>query len=133
MSEEKGAFELFALVLRDDAPNKWDLLVASPWVERDKKGGLAYISRLLQETLGIPDLFQISRIVIIDRSNPALAAFLRAMHVEHGMAEIQESSFFGLQIKHAFLITSRRLEDEAPNKPLQPTPRGAAKRRRSTS
>jgi len=30
------------------------------------------------------------------------------MHVKHGLAEISDSNFFGLAIKHAYLITSQR-------------------------
>jgi hypothetical protein len=30
------------------------------------------------------------------------------MHVEHGLAEISDSNFFGLAIKHAYLITSKQ-------------------------
>jgi hypothetical protein len=46
--------------------------------------------------------------VTIEEDNPALDALLRVINVEHGMAEIQDSNFFGLQIKHAYLITSHR-------------------------
>jgi hypothetical protein len=31
LSEEKGPFNLFALLLREDAPDVWDLVVAAKW------------------------------------------------------------------------------------------------------
>jgi hypothetical protein len=30
---ERGAYALFALFLRKDAPGRWDLLVSAPWIE----------------------------------------------------------------------------------------------------
>jgi len=115
MAQQKGPFNLFALFLREDAPDKWDLVVAAKWIEENKKEALKYISRALQESLTPSELLRLSRIAIIDESNSALEAFQKAMHVEHGMAEIKDSNFFGLQIKHVYLITSQRRDVNAPN------------------
>ena len=40
LSREQGEFDLFALFLREDAPGKWDLLIAAPWAEKDKASAL---------------------------------------------------------------------------------------------
>lgn len=116
MAKEKGPFDLFALFLREDAPGKWDLVVAAEWIEKDKETAFKYIAGIVQKTLSKEQLLKLSRIAIVDESNQALEAFHRAMHVEHGVAEIQDSNFFGLQIKHVYLITSRRRTNSAPNK-----------------
>lgn len=109
VSSEKGDFSLFALFLREDAEDSWDLLIAAPWIEKNKAESLKYIAKKVQEKLSPDEIIKISRIVIIDEKNPALSAIHNAMHVEHGLAEIKDSVFFGLPIKHAFLITSKRL------------------------
>jgi hypothetical protein len=44
MSSEKGPFLLFALMLREEAPDLWDLVVSAPWIESDKAKALAYIA-----------------------------------------------------------------------------------------
>lgn len=106
LSERRGAFNLFALFLRDDAPGKWDLLIAAPWAEKDKLDTLRDVATELQRTLDKKELLQLSRIVVLDDKNPALRAFQQAFHVEHGTTEIQNSNLFGLQIRHAYLITS---------------------------
>ncbi len=118
IAQEKGPFDLFALFLREDAPGKWDLVVAAEWIEKDKKAAFEYIAGIVQKTLSNEQLLKLSRIAIIDGSNPALEAFHRAVHVEHGVAEIQDSNFFGLQIKHVYLITSRRRTNDALNNAL---------------
>jgi hypothetical protein len=115
MAQEKGPFDLFALFLREDAPDKWDLVVAAQWIEKNKQDALKYITEALHESLTQSEILKLSRIAIIDKSNPALEVFQRAIHVEHGMSEIKDSNFFGLQIKHVYLITSQRREGNAPN------------------
>ena len=115
MAQEKGPFDLFALFLREDAPGKWDLVVAAEWIEENKQEALKYISEVLKRALTQTGLLKLSRISIIDESNPALEALQKAMHVEHGMVEIKDGDFFGLQIKHAYLITSRRRNENASN------------------
>lgn len=115
MAQEKGPFDLFALFLREDAPDKWDLVVAAQWIEKNKQDALKYITEALHKSLTQSEILKLSRIAIIDKSNPALEVFQRAIHVEHGMSEIKDSNFFGLQIKHVYLITSQRREGNAPN------------------
>lgn len=108
ISKEKGRFLLFALFLREDAPDLWDLLVSADWIETNKGEALRYITGKLKGFAEPTELSKLSRIVIIEQTNPALAAIQSAFHVEHSVAEVQSSNFFGLQIKHAYIITSRR-------------------------
>ena len=106
MAQEKGQFHLFALFLREDSPDKWDVVVAAPWINKDKDAALKYMASKIQTSLNRDELMKLSRIVIIDDENPALDAVQRGVHIEHGSVEIQNSLFFGLNIKHAYLITS---------------------------
>jgi len=110
LSDERGAFNLFALFQREDAPATWDLLIAAPWIEKDKAGALRRVSTELQTSLDQDELLKLSRVVIIDQSNPALKAFQRAIHVEHSDREVRDSNFFGQQIRHAHIITSRQTD-----------------------
>ncbi|MDP2255952.1 MAG: hypothetical protein Q8K05_07850 [Polaromonas sp.] len=108
MSDEKGRFLLFALFLREDAPDLWDLLVSADWIEANKGEALRYITGILKSVVEPIELSKLSRIVIIEQTNPALGAIQSAFHIEHSVADVQSSNFFGLQIKHAYIITSRR-------------------------
>jgi hypothetical protein len=108
LSLEKGEFALFALFLRDDALDKWDLVVAAPWIESDRKTALSYITNQIQAAFKPDELTRLSRVVIVDEANPALDAINRAIRIEHDIADIQNSNFFGLQIKHGYVITSQK-------------------------
>ena len=113
LAEEHGQFSLFALFLREDSTDKWDLVVAAPWIEENRKEGLAQISNRVQQTFAPEELSRLSRVVLIDDSNPALKAMHEALHCQHGTNEVRDSDFFGLQIKHAYIITSQRLDAPA--------------------
>lgn len=108
ISEERGTFALFALFLREDALDKWDLVASAPWLEEDKKESLAYLSDRLRSHLTQEELLSFSRIVLIDRDNPFLEAVQRAVSSEHRDVEVKDSNFFGLEISHAYIITSKR-------------------------
>ena len=106
-SAERGEYDLFALFLREESSNKWDILVSAKWISESKEDALKYLAQRIQKSFTSSELLQISKIVIIEKNNPALPALQQAISVEHGSAEIKDSNFFGLQIKHGFLITSK--------------------------
>jgi len=119
MATEKGRFLVFALFLREDALDLWDVVVAAPGVTKNKSDSLQYMSNKLRAVLNPNEFIKLSRIVIIEPDNPALVALQQAISSEHGTTEIKDANFFGLQIKHAYLITSRRDADPAPNNTMQ--------------
>lgn len=113
LSDEKGDLSLFALFLREDAVDKWDLIVAAPWIEVDRKEALSCITTHIQRVFNSDELSRLSRVVLVDQDNPAVAALNQALRVQHGENEVRDSNFFGLQIKHAYIITSQRVNVEA--------------------
>ena len=112
LSEEEGNFNLFALFLREESANKWDLLVSADWIINDQSDSLKTISAKVQEHLDNKEIINLSRIVLIKDNNPALQSLQESIHIEHGCAEIKDGNFFGLQIKHAYIITSRKTKAE---------------------
>ena len=113
LSQERGEFSLFALFLREDASDKWDLIAAAQWIEADRKEALAYITTQIQQLFKAEELVRLSRVVLVDQSNPAVVALNQAVGCQHGQNEVRDSNFFGLQIKHAYIITSQRLNINA--------------------
>lgn len=107
LSEEQGPFYLFGLFQREEAADKWDLLVSAAWIQKDKYAGLQLIAKRIQDKLSKDEVIQLSRIVLIDDDNPALESLNRSVQIEHGITEIRNSNFFGLDIKRAIIITSQ--------------------------
>ena len=117
ISSEKGSFLLFSLLLREDASEVWDLVVSASWASKNKASALQYISKQLNKTLSPNQILKLSRIVIIEPGDPALEAMHKVIKIEHGTAEFKNCNFFGLEIRHAFIITSNRRT--SPNKGIE--------------
>ena len=108
IAQERGDFTLFALFMREDVPDRWDLIVSAPWVGEDKRGAVDYLIGQIKSKLGKEDLICLSRIVPVDPEDVAVQDLNRAIHVEHGDVEVRDTNFFGLAVKHAHIITSKR-------------------------
>ena len=108
ISQKQGDFSLFALLLREDAPNRWDLVASAPWFWSDKKKTLDYLAKKLRSRLTSDELLSLSRIVLIEQSNPTLHALQQAFQVHHAPIEVRDRNLFGLQIQRGYIFTSRR-------------------------
>lgn len=108
MANEKGAFDLFALFMLDIVPEQWDVVVAAPWItDETYEASLKYVVNCIQPQLSKQELLSIERIVLIDQYDSGLDAVLEAIQVEHGLVEVRDTTFFNLDIKRGFVITSR--------------------------
>src|SRR5438552_15438902 len=108
IAQEKGPFALFALFMREDAPDRWDLIVSAPWTGDDKRSTVNYFVTQIKSRLGEPELTSLSRIVVVDPQDAAVQAINRAIQIEHGTVEVRDGNFFGLPLKQAYIITSKR-------------------------
>ena len=108
LASARGDFALFALFLREDVPDRWDLIVSAPWAVADQKSALDYVIAKIKSELGPDYLTLLSRIIFVDPTDVAVQNLNKAINVEHGAVEVRDSNFFGLAIKHAYIITSKR-------------------------
>lgn len=107
IAAEQGDFVLFALFMREDAPDRWDLIVSAPWVG-DKGNAVTYFVHQIKSRLGAQELTRLSWIVVADPQDASIRALNGVVQVEHGGVEIRDSNFFGLPVKHAYIVTSKR-------------------------
>jgi hypothetical protein len=114
IAEERGPFALFALFMREGAPNCWDLIVSAPWAGEDTRSVIDYFVSQIKSRLGAQVLIYLSRIIVINPQDSAIQALNRSIQVEHGRVEVRDSDFFGLTVKHAYIITSQRPQAPAP-------------------
>lgn len=115
LSDSKGKFELFALFLREESPDKWDLLISADWARANKKDSIQITIDEIRKELSNQEFLKLSRIIVLDKNDAALKAIHQAVSVEHGLAELSDNNFLGLSIKHAYLITSQREVDNKGN------------------
>jgi hypothetical protein len=106
VAAEKGPFRFFALFLRDDSPGKWDLLLSASWLEANQADGMDYLAKQVQSRLDTEELLLLSRLVFIGEHAPGLVAVLNACKTQHNTVELGGGNYFGLEIKHAYIITA---------------------------
>lgn len=112
ISSKMGDFVLFALFAREDLPDRWDLVFSATWPKSENEA-IEYIVAEIKNSIGPQELTKLSRIVFVPPTDPPVQAINRDFHVEHGSAEVKDSNFFGLPIKHAYIITSRLIQPAA--------------------
>ena len=107
-----GRFTLFALFLREDAPDRWDLLVSSRWLESGEIRSLGDFVDELKQQIGEEEFLILSRIVTLTHEDQGLWAILRAVRLRRGVAEIRDVSFFGVVVKHGYVLRADRSQLE---------------------
>ena len=107
LSEIHGPFNLFMIYLDEDEEDRWNVMVASPWL-KDEEKSVRIITRKMNEHLAYEDGKYIKNIVIIDNKAPEVEAIQRTIKQEHAKAEVENCSFFGFHIEHGFIITSQK-------------------------
>jgi hypothetical protein len=102
---DRGELTLFALFLRGEVDDRWDLLVAAPWVDDDEAGALRYLSRKVAAKLSEREIIELSRIVLIEQNHPGLKELLRETVVEDGIVrQIENLEFAGLSLRRAIIF-----------------------------
>lgn len=56
IARERGDFTLFALFMREDVPDRWDLIVSAPWFGEDRQAAVNYLVGQIKSRLGEEDL-----------------------------------------------------------------------------
>jgi hypothetical protein len=99
---------LFGLFLRREAPNVWDLFIASPWLEKDIRKALAYLAGKVKAHFTSDELLSLSRIVILESHYPLLQAIFDAIPAGKDQAVFRNEDFLGLEIKRAYVLKAKR-------------------------
>lgn len=107
ISQEKGPFTLFGLFQREDSVNYWDLVVSAQWIGTDERPALDYIVAKLNKYLSEADLLKLSRIVILDPSEPFVQTITSIVQVEHGRIEFKNNIFNGIPMQEAIIFTAK--------------------------
>ncbi len=111
LSVQNGSFWLFALLERAESPEKWDLVVAAPWLQEESRKSLDDIIELIGNKLAETELLQISRIIVLNPENPIVQYLTSAFSHEHSFNHVENTIINGMEISRAIIITSRRPED----------------------
>lgn len=106
ISAEKGDFNLFALIEREDSLGKWDVIASAKWVGNQKRELITAIASKISKVLTQEEQLMLSRILVLPPTDPFVRN-LNMIGVEHGTVKLSNNTFNGILIKEAYLITSK--------------------------
>ncbi|WP_439582616.1 hypothetical protein [Dyadobacter bucti] len=104
-SLEMGVYTFFALFLRENSANRWDIVVAAKWINADRSAAHTYLAKKVQEALEVTEIVKISHIAILDNDLFEVPEFLEDISVQHGASRIKDEEFSGQQIERGYVIT----------------------------
>ncbi len=105
VARQRGSFTLFALFEREEAPGKWDLVAAAPWLDTSRND-IKELIDTLNAYFSVKDWKIIATVVPMKESSDFVQAITRKFHFEHQLEEIGSTYVNGVYITHAFLITA---------------------------
>lgn len=114
LEKEKGPILVFALFLREDPLEKWDIVVSAPWLNSNDMKSYKTLASKIQGVLSSQELVQLARIVILDVNDPVVSFLQESETVTNGhYGEVSGESFserFGFTIKRAYLLRCQKIE-----------------------
>jgi hypothetical protein len=105
---KRGPFALFGLFLREDSFGQWDLVVSAPWLEEGKLKALGEFVEILARVIGQEAMLSFSRVVTLNRDEPALRAILDEVGEASLPLSKQGHNLFGLPIEDAYVLRAWR-------------------------
>lgn len=115
LSEQQGPFTLFAVLLRGDSvPDRWDLVVAAPWMDGERTNGIKIVAKEVFSTAPLDIALRISRVAPVNTREAELRAFVERFAPLHGWREIRNERFFGHEIEVGYIVTAQPLPQAQP-------------------
>lgn len=112
LENEHGELTLFGLFLREEAFEKWDVLVSASWLSPGSLESYTLINSSVQKYIKNENLIKLSRIVILSTDNPFVKK-LQETWTGKGQYQLQNAQTFSdalsFNIKTAYLLKCAKI------------------------
>lgn len=119
ISKERGEFNLFALFQREENKSEWDLVISRNWPKTTDSETLSYTIDKLKIFFDLEERSVISKIAIIEPTDPFVININSALEVKHSKLFINRSAFNGIMIDNGVIFTSQTLTEPKANKKVK--------------
>jgi len=109
-ARERGAFTLFAIMHRADAPDWWDLVVAAPWLDAEGMKDYRYFARKLGKFLDWDQTPRLSHVSILKLDNPVVRALLASRDLEVGKVCAINEPAGPVEFDKGFLVARKAMK-----------------------
>lgn len=116
LEKEHGSIQLFALFLREEPLEKWDIIVSASWLGSSEMNAYKIVASKIQKILNASELLQFSRVVILDDIDPVVSFLQDSCPLTNGGFKESPKDFsvepfsekFGFIIKKAYLLRCQK-------------------------
>lgn len=117
LEKERGPILIFALFLRGDSIDRWDVVVSAPWLDSGSVDSYRIVATKIQNRLNAQEIIQLSRVVIVDVDDPVVAFLQDSYHVPNGTFKDVEncepfSKRLNFTIRRAYLLRCIRASEK---------------------
>lgn len=117
LTKEYGNFALFALLEREDSPDRWDVVVASAWLGTGSNA-IFTLAREFVERLTPEDAVRVARIVPLDLESD-FVKFLQDTYAEMSVTgpvvRLGESVLSGIDIRSGYILEAGATTSRVPS------------------
>lgn len=118
VAREKGEFNLFALLQREDSfGGKWDLVVAAPWIGEGRLKTLKYLAGKITPRLTMEERLSLAIVVPVSPDDEPVRRLIQAFPVtsDEKPIEIRDWDYNGMPITRGYILTARPVPQVAAN------------------
>lgn len=117
LENDHGSILLFALFLREDSLERWDIVISAPWLSSSDKKAYSIVVSQIQLVLTTSELVQFSRVVILDNTDPIVSFLQEVCPLTNGGFKESPKDFsiepfvgkFNFTIKKAYILRCQNL------------------------
>lgn len=117
LENEHGPMLFFALFLREDSLEKWDIVVSASWLSSTEKNAYQTVISKIQHALDTAELVLFSRVVILDSTDPVVSFLQEVCPLTNGGFKESPNNFsvepfsekFGFTIKKAYILRCQKI------------------------
>lgn len=109
LEKKHGPILVLALFSRLDSPERWDLVVAAPWLDSAGANSYKLITTKIQNLLSSEEIIQLSRVVILDADDPVVSFLQDNYNVPNGSMKAIDNcepftQRFNFTVRRAYLL-----------------------------
>lgn len=117
LEKEHQFMLLFALFLREDSLEKWDVVVSATWLSSSQEKAYEIVVSKIQSVLDTSELSKLSRVVILDSTDPVVAFLQEVCPLTNGGIKESPQDFsvepftekFAFTIKKAYILRCQKI------------------------
>jgi hypothetical protein len=118
---ERGSLSLLGLFQREEGIGLWDVIVAAPWISRDRTADIPYLVGKIQPRLDGLGMRYISRVVPLHASVPFVQTIQEMVGEVDGLKPIAALDFEGMELRRGYVLLSHPEAQPAPRREMAAT------------